>query len=58
MQLLQEYGNDVPVILLGEREIGRHFVRKDRLLLALKQAVGKTVRNKVVTNTSNEPKLA
>ena len=36
-ELLQRYGNDIPVILLDGHEIARHFVRERKLLDLLKK---------------------
>lgn len=36
-ELLERYGNDIPVILLDGREIARHFVRERKLLELLSQ---------------------
>lgn len=36
-ELLQRYGNDIPVILLDGEEIARHVVRERKLLELLSQ---------------------
>ena len=42
--LEEKYRNDVPVICVGQREVARHFIRKDALLRALADATDATRR--------------
>ncbi len=44
-RLAAQYGNDIPVVMLGGREIARHCVRRDQLLQAVDEAAIKTTFN-------------
>lgn len=41
-QLIAQFGNDIPVVMLGKKEIARHFVRRDQLLQAVDEAAKTT----------------